>query len=152
MIGNLSHEAIEEVLSQNLVGRLGCCFNDEMYVVPINYVYDNGSIIAHATEGRKIQIMRKNPKVCLQVDEIINYTHWRSVIAWGEYEELTEEAERYAAMNLFVEKTLHLKVSETAVLPEIHEKRIHPRSPGVIKPVIYRIRLTKKTGRYETTT
>jgi hypothetical protein len=52
-------------------------------------------------------------------------------------------------MKLFVDRTMRLKISETAVLPELTENRVHPRSPGIIKPVIYRIVLSEKTGRYE---
>jgi len=52
-------------------------------------------------------------------------------------------------MKLFVERTLKLKISETAIAPELSDHRVHPRSPGNIKPVIYRIVLNRKTGRYE---
>jgi nitroimidazol reductase NimA-like FMN-containing flavoprotein (pyridoxamine 5'-phosphate oxidase superfamily) len=149
MIGRLSEEMIEQVLTGNLLGRIGCCTGDQMYVVPVSYVYDGKYIFAHSLEGMKIDIMRKNPNVCFQVDEIKDYMNWKSVIAWGKYEELTEGEARYAAMNYFVERTLRMKVSETAALPEVNATRIHPRSPGNIRPVIYRIAVTKKTGRYE---
>lgn len=149
MIGSLTTEQIEKVLTSNALGRIGCREDDHIYIVPINYVYDRENIIAHSVPGMKIDMMRKNPNVCFQVDEIKNYTEWKSVIAQGVYEELTDEGERYDAMKLFVEKTLRLKVSETAIPPEVSEKRIHPRSPGNIKMIIYRIVLTEKTGRFE---
>lgn len=149
MIGRLCTEQIEEILSTHSMGRIGCRDVDQVYIVPINYVYDGTSIIAHSVPGMKIEMMRKNPNVCFQVDEIRDFTHWKSVIAWGEYKELTDEHERYNAMKLFIERTLHLKISETAIPPELSEYRVHPRSPGNIKPVIYRIILTEKTGRYE---
>jgi hypothetical protein len=52
-------------------------------------------------------------------------------------------------MKLFVDRMMHMKISETAIPPEISEKRVHPRSPGNIKPVIYRVVITEKTGRFE---
>ena len=149
MIGRLSPEQIEEILISNHLGRIGCKDSNQVYIVPINYVYDGNSIIAHSVYGMKIEMMRKNPNVCFQVDEIKDFMNWKSVVAWGEYKELTDERERYKAMDLFVEKTLRLKISETAIPPELFEARVHPRSPGNIKPVIYRIILTEKTGRYE---
>ena len=151
MIGNLSEEMIEQVLYQNIIGRIGCGAGSRIYVVPINYIYDGTSIIGHSVEGMKIDLMRKNPHVCFQVDEIISQTNWKSVIAWGEYRELSDSRERYTAMDLFVKRTLRMKISETALPPENQESRVHPRSPGNIKPVIYRIFLTEKTGRYEKT-
>lgn len=149
MIGRLCSEQIEEILRSNHLGRIGCKDSEQVYIVPINYVYDGNSIIAHSVYGMKIEMMRKNPNVCFQVDEIKDFMNWKSVIAWGAYKELTDERERYKAMDLFVEKTLRLKISETAIPPELFEARVHPRSAGNIKPVIYRIFLTEKTGRYE---
>jgi nitroimidazol reductase NimA-like FMN-containing flavoprotein (pyridoxamine 5'-phosphate oxidase superfamily) len=140
---------IEEVLKKNELGRIGCSDGKKTYVVPINYVYDGKSIIGHSLVGLKIRMMRKNPDVCFEVDEMKNFTNWKSVIAWGRYQELTDERERYLAMKMFVDRMMRLKISETAIPPEISEKRVHPRSPGNIKPVIYRILLTEKTGRFE---
>lgn len=149
MIGKLNMVQIEEVLKKNVLGRIGCSDGKKTYVVPINYVYDGKSIIGHSQMGLKIGMMRKNPDVCFEVDEMKNFTNWKSVIAWGQYQELTDERERYLAMKMFVDRMMRLKISETAVPPEISEKRVHPRSPGIIKPVIYRIVLTEKTGRFE---
>lgn len=149
MIGRLSTEQIDELLESNMLGRIGCYADNKVYVVPINYIYHKGDIIGHSVVGQKIVMMRKNPAVCFQVDELKGYNNWKSVIAWGEYQELTDSRERYEAMKLFVDRTLHMKISETAIPPELSAERLHPRSPGNIKPVIFRIRLSEKTGRYE---
>jgi len=149
MIGKLNKEQIEEVLKQNILGRIGCSDGRKTYVVPVNYVYDGKYIIGHSLAGMKIRMMRKNPDVCFEVDEMKSFTNWKSVVIWGSYQELTDERERYLAMKLFVDRMLRLKISETAVPPEITEQRVHPRSPGNIKPIIYRIVITEKTGRFE---
>ena len=149
MIGRLRDDEIKELLLSSVMGRLGCNDGEKMYVVPINYVYDGKYIIAHSLVGMKIEMMRKNPNVCFEVDEVKDFTNWKSVIAWGEYQELVAERERYAAMKLFVDRMLRMKISETAAPPELSEQRVHPRSPGNIRPVIYRILLSEKTGRFE---
>ena len=149
MIGNLTNEQIEEVLKENVLGGIGCNDGKKIYVVPINYIYDGKFIIAHSVAGMKIQMMRKNPDVCFEVDEMKSFTNWKSVIAWGEYLELTDERDRYYAMKLFVDRMMHMKISETAIPPEIAEKRVHLHSPGNIRPIVYRIVITEKTGRFE---
>ena len=149
MIGRLRDDEIEELLLSSVMGRLGCNDGEKMYVVPINYVYDGKYMIAHSQIGMKLEMMRKNPNVCFEVDEVKDFTNWKSVIAWGEYQELVAERERYAAMKLFVDRMLRMKISETAAPPELSEQRVHPRSPGNIRPVIYRILLSEKTGRFE---
>jgi nitroimidazol reductase NimA-like FMN-containing flavoprotein (pyridoxamine 5'-phosphate oxidase superfamily) len=149
MIGKLTDAQIEEVLQQNVLGRIGCNDGNKNYIVPINYVYDGKNIIAHSVMGMKIEMMRKNPSVCFEVDEMQNFTKWKSVIAWGVYQEITDESARYYAMKMFVDKMMHIKISSTATLPEITEQRVHPIKPNSIKPIIYRIIITEKTGRFE---
>jgi len=117
MVGKLSNEQIEEVLKENALGRIGCNDGERNYVVPVNYVYDGKFIIAHSVMGMKIKIMRKNPQVCFEVDEMKSFTKWKSVIVWGEYQELVDERERYYAMRLFVDRMMHIKISKTAIDP-----------------------------------
>ena len=55
MFGNLTEDAIEDILRQQFIGRVGCSFNDVTYVVPISYVYDGVCVYAHAEEGMKLK-------------------------------------------------------------------------------------------------
>jgi nitroimidazol reductase NimA-like FMN-containing flavoprotein (pyridoxamine 5'-phosphate oxidase superfamily) len=149
MIGKLNEEQARRILENNVIGHLACCENNKPYVVPLSYIYDNGFIIAHSEAGKKIRMMRNNSSVCFQVNEVDNYTSWRSVIVFGEFEEITDEDEQYRTLKLFVERTMHLKISETAIPPEITPHRVHPRSPGYIKPVVYRIAVKEISGKFE---
>ena len=149
MFGKLNSNEIEELIHRQFIGRLGCHAEDVTYIVPISYAYDGEYIYGHTYEGMKVSMMRKNPKICFEVDEMKTLRNWKSVIVWGEYQELTDERDRYAALKLFVDRTMHMKISETAVPPESTEQRVHPRSPGNIKPVVYRIVIEEITGRYE---
>jgi nitroimidazol reductase NimA-like FMN-containing flavoprotein (pyridoxamine 5'-phosphate oxidase superfamily) len=88
MLGELTKEQSLQVLQSEVVGRVGCYANGKVYIVPVTYVFDGKFIYAHSKEGLKIELMRKNPSVCFQVDCIENMAHWRSVIVWGEYKEL----------------------------------------------------------------
>ena len=85
---------IEEVLTQQIIGRIACHANDMSYIVPISYVYDGECVYARTFEGLKINLMRKNPNVCFQTDVMENMANWKSVIAWGEFKEHTEDTER----------------------------------------------------------
>lgn len=150
MIEKLSDEQIDDVLKQNIVGRIGCCDGKKVYVVPVNYVYDGHDIIAHSPEGMKILIMRKNPDVCFEVDEMKDITHWQSVIVWGKFQELLSERERYHAMQLFVAKMMHMKAKDDRHLVSKTAAEQHKQmAAGKAKPVIYRIIPVEKTGRFE---
>jgi len=148
MIGNLSTQETEEVLKDSILGRIGCNDDRKNYVVPISYVYDGEYVMAHSAEGMKIEMMRRDPNICFQVDAIDDYNNWKCVIAWGKFEEVKDELERNKIMKVFVDRMLHLKISETAIPPEMQENRMHQFHKN-IKPVIYRIKLLEKTGRFE---
>lgn len=90
----LSDAEARALIAGGKMGRLGCIANGEPYVVPINYVFEDGSIYSHSLPGRKIEALRAHPRACLQVDEIGNDFHWRSAIAFGNFEEIDRPRER----------------------------------------------------------
>ena len=60
---------IEKVMEKATVCRLGLADNNEPYVVPVNFGYEKNSIYFHsALEGRKVEIIRKNNRVCFEID------------------------------------------------------------------------------------
>lgn len=146
MIGQLTNEQIDTLLISSVVGHLGCCTDNTPYVIPITYAYDGINIYSHAREGTKVDIMRKNPQVCLEVDQIDNLSNWRSVMVWGTFEELkAQEAE--SAMLLLKNRLSPLKISVySKPLWEITPKDARIKDN---KEVLYRIRITRKTGRFE---
>src|SRR5476651_2664138 len=94
MFGKLNANEIGEVLKHQILGRIGCHSGDITYIVPISYAYDGEYVYAHTQEGLKMEIMRQNPQVCFEVELLENMANWKTVIAWGEFEEIKEEAER----------------------------------------------------------
>jgi nitroimidazol reductase NimA-like FMN-containing flavoprotein (pyridoxamine 5'-phosphate oxidase superfamily) len=147
MLGELTQSEIQSLLSTEVVARIGCHANGRTYVVPITYVYDGGALLGHSGDGMKVEMMRKNPFVCVEVDHMDNLANWRSVIAWGHYEELTGQAAVDAVEKLAV-GLAHLSVSETSVPAPRRAAGGHEAPAHGI--VVYRIRLTETTGRYET--
>ena len=65
----LSRGEMEEFLRAQRIARLGCHAGGETYVVPLIYAYDDGALVAVTTEGRKVAMLRENPRVCVEVDE-----------------------------------------------------------------------------------
>ena len=91
MFGTLNDKEIETLLSNRVVGHLACHVDKRIYVVPISYAYDGNYVYAHTREGMKIDMMRKNPQVCFEVDDLKDMANWKTVIAWGEFEDLKEK-------------------------------------------------------------
>lgn len=93
-VGKLPLSDATSILQKANLGRLGCIANGEPYVIPVNYYFDGTHIFVHSMPGKKINALRANPRACLQVDDIVDSYNWRSVIAYGNYEEVAEESDR----------------------------------------------------------
>lgn len=148
MLGELNEKQIESVLRHQIIGRLGCHYDDETYLVPLNYVYKDGYVYAHSGPGKKIDMMRKNPKVCFEVEELDSIFQWKCVIAWGTFEEITDEAEKQITRQLLTHR----------LMPFVSQPNDHPWHgitsaesdiDTAIEPIAYRIKLSKITGRFE---
>ena len=147
MFGKLTAEEIESVLHQQVVGRLGCHANGMTYVVPISYGYDGEYIYVHTVEGMKINMLRKNSRVCFEVDTMVNMANWKSVIVWGEFEELTKEPGRQNAIQKLHERVLPIISSATTKLSS--DWPFTPKNTQTITGIVFRIKITEKTGRFE---
>ena len=147
MIGSMTKDQIEHVFRRGLIGRIGCSAENKTYIIPVTYVFDGNYIYTHSQEGMKIDIMRKNPNVCFEVDSIETMTNWRCVIAWGKFEELVKEGERANALKILNDRLMPYLLSET-MRPQGLAHSPH-RVEKDRKPVVYRINITEMTGRYE---
>jgi uncharacterized protein len=148
MVGKLTDKQIELVLHTQLIGRIGCYVSEKIYITPVTYVYHDGYIYAHSKDGQKVQTMRSNPRVCFQVDSVENMRNWRSVLLWGEYEELTSTANHQAGLKIMADRLTPFSLSETVSLANNFSQAPLIVEKGA-RPVVYRIRVTEKTGRYE---
>jgi nitroimidazol reductase NimA-like FMN-containing flavoprotein (pyridoxamine 5'-phosphate oxidase superfamily) len=148
MLGELTPEQINSVLFSEVVGRIGCYSEGRTYVVPITYVFDGEAVYAHSAEGLKLQMMRTNPHVCFQIDQRENLANWRSVIAWGIYEELHGK-DALDALQILVARLRPFVTSETLGLPDTLSLATARPVADAPKTIIYRIRLTERTGRFE---
>ncbi len=148
MLGKLSEQQIEDLLKKQVTGRIACCVRGVSYIVPVNYVYDGTYIYGHSSAGKKIKMMRKNPNVCFEVDEIQNIFRWKSVISWGKFEEITDADERERIMQRLIHRIMPLSNN-----PSNHPWHGITKNAGdigsKIELIIYKILLTKKTGRFE---
>jgi len=148
MLGELNEEQIEDLLMRLPTGRLGCHADGITYIVPINYVYDGTSLYAHSAKGMKIDMMRKSPDVCFQADDIENLLNWQSVICWGKFNEITDMQEKQDTMQNIINRVMPLMKGETA--QPSHGFTASDSDIGdVVELILYKIILTKKTGRFE---
>jgi nitroimidazol reductase NimA-like FMN-containing flavoprotein (pyridoxamine 5'-phosphate oxidase superfamily) len=135
MILEMSPSEIEEFVLSQKVGRVGCHRDGETYVVPVIYGWDADCIYVYTTEGKKVDMMRENQRVCFEIDEYLTSGGWRSVIAQGVFEELEGDDAAWA-----------LQVITERVSSNRDTSSSRTRGDGRT-PVAFRIRTTDVTGR-----
>ena len=129
----LPDDRIETLLREAVIARLACCAHEagaRPYLVPLPCFYDGESLVALSGPGTKIRMMRANPLVTIEVDTGEASDRWSSVIAEGVYEEIEAPEERVRAL-----ATIQAATGEEPVLEA--------------QTMLFRIRLTARSGRYE---
>ena len=141
-LSEMSGTECRELLAKQAMGRLGCALDNQPYIVPIYFILEGDSLYCFSTLGQKIEWMRRNPLVCVQADEIRSGVEWKSVLVYGRYEELVEDAgheqSRRHAITLFSRRD-----SWWAGAYAADEVRKHAGDPT---PVIFCVRVTQLTG------
>ncbi len=107
--------ALEQLLLQSTICRLGLYDGDWPYVVPVNMGYDHGRVYFHSSlKGKKMDILRTNPRVCFEVDcdvEVVTgerpcdyTTRYKSVIGFGTAVFVEDEAEKLEALRIIMRR------------------------------------------------
>lgn len=112
-------DEILAILEKCRVLRLGLCDGDKPYVVPLNFGYrtEGGKLFLcfhSAKEGRKIELIRKNPTVCFEADASFQLVTGKRACEWSaEYESvigegravlLDDPTEKAAALDCIMER------------------------------------------------
>lgn len=116
MIRELSEKEALELLSEQKNGHLGCVLSGgQPYVVPVNYLFHDDKIYIHSLPGDKIDALRANGKICLQVEKIEDSYQWKSAIAFGDFREVKKTNEIIRIMQAFSEKFPRLTPVEAMI-------------------------------------
>ena len=144
---------LDHIIERCTVCRLGMSFDGQPYIVPLSFGYDGKALYFHgATEGRKIDMIKKNDKVCFEFDipgKIITGTQackcgmlYESVIGFGTAMILEKEKQKREGLNHIMrqytrktwtfpddmlEKTIVVRV-------EISEISGKARATGIVPP------------------
>lgn len=136
MIKTLSESESFDILLRGRLARLGCIVEGEPYVVPVNYYLDGDNAYLHSLPGRKIEALRRHPRACLQVDEIRDEANWRSVLAYGHYEEIGSHDERAHILNDFYKRFALLTPVESVI---VHDG-------ASLDVIVFRLRIDTVSG------
>jgi nitroimidazol reductase NimA-like FMN-containing flavoprotein (pyridoxamine 5'-phosphate oxidase superfamily) len=142
LIHELNRAECFALLQRNNVGRLGYARFEQPQIVPIHFSFDadRNYVYGFSTVGEKVESMRRNPRVCLEVDEIVDKNHWSTVLVVGRYREIHRDPREAEALRraeqLFRDRAEWWLPGAAKLASKEHEHA-----------VIYRISIDRVTGR-----
>lgn len=100
----VDREELNRILDEATVMRLGMLDGGRPYVVPLNFAREGDDLWFHAARaGRKLECLRADPAVCVEVDRVLGLrtgpracadwtTEYESVIGFGTAEVVEDPA------------------------------------------------------------
>jgi len=106
---------IQDILNTSHICRIGFSDTDYPYILPLNYGHEDNVLYFHcAPEGRKIDLIKKNNKVCFEIeskyrlvtDEVsCKWTsEFRSLIGIGAIEILYRAEEKVKGLDIIMKQ------------------------------------------------
>jgi len=142
LIHELTAAQCRDVLARTSLAHLGCARGEQPYVVPVSFTYDVDSdcLFCFSAVGKKVNWMRDNPKVCLEIEDLDDRFHWTTVVLFGRFDEIGDSPEhkdiRHRALHLFQQRSEWWLPGGATIAH---------RQPHAI--VMYRIQIESVTGR-----
>ena len=110
-----SKAAIEGIISRSLVCRLALADENQPYIVPLCFGYKDNSLYFHsAVQGKKIDIIKKNNRVCFEFDidsEVIKADkacewsmQYKSVVGFGQASFLEDSESKRRALDIIMKQ------------------------------------------------
>ena len=84
---------IEKILKKSQICHIAMVDKEKPYIVPMNFGYENKTLFFHsALEGRKINLIKKNPNLCFEVDQVVQFKKAKIACDWSiEYKSVIGE-------------------------------------------------------------
>lgn len=137
----------EQLLADNYVGHLAYIADNQPYVIPSTYYFlkNEKSILCFASNGHRINALRKCNKVSFQVDRIKSFRDWESVQVHGCFHELTGNRAKQYLKHFAegVQETIDLKNAQRPHFLSHFSGRLQEEE----MPVVYFIVINQMTGK-----
>lgn len=75
---------IENILKEEPICRIAMCDWETPYVIPMVFGYQDGYMYLHSSrEGKKIDLLRKNNRICFEVESKVQVVPGEQPCHWG---------------------------------------------------------------------
>ncbi|MQA92462.1 MAG: hypothetical protein GEU90_19915 [Gemmatimonas sp.] len=135
-IRTLDEHDIHSILARNSVGRLAFVRDKQIDVLPIQYVYCDGSIYGRTSAGGKLLALQSyGSEVAFEVDEIQSTMNWRSVLTHGTFQVIAREDGEEAWLQAL------------GLVRRLHRRALRQDDPRPERNELFRVLIRDVTGR-----
>jgi len=134
---------IEEIIKQSRVCRLAMVDGDKPYVIPMSFGYDGSLYFHSALEGRKIEVLKKNPQVCFEFDEVTKLVKNKDACEWGmAFKSVIGEGEA-----VFVEDITQKAHGLGVIMAQYSNRSFEFPKESMEKTAVIKVVITRITGK-----
>ena len=144
----VDEKVMRSIIEKAIICRVAMCWQDEPYMIPMNFGYQDNYIYLHsAKEGRKLDILRNNNKVCIEFDADVELVQsqkacntemkYKSVLAFGKAVILKDIVEKKKALDII----MHHYYNHGSL------SAFHYPEDALEKVIIIKVRVKEMTGK-----
>ena len=136
--------AIEDILSKASVCRLGLSEENQPYVVPLYFGYKGNALYFHcASQGKKLDILKKNNNVCFEVDIDCEVVKANKACDWGmKYKSVIGFGKA-----MFIEDIESKRKALDVIMRQYCEKSFEYPEDAVKNTVVIKVEIESMTGK-----
>ena len=137
-------ESIASIIRRSTVCRLAMSDNNQPYVIPMSFGYKDGAVYFHcAPEGRKVEILRKNPRVCIEFDVDCRLKTGDGACNWGFY----YQSAIAFGVAAFIEDPTEKQAALDIIMRQYSDEAFTYPESALAKIVVIRVGVTELTGK-----
>ena len=137
--------AMEAIINASLVCRLALSDENQPYIVPLSFGYQEKTLYFHsAREGKKIDIIKRNNRVCFEFDLNTQIIEAEKACKWGmKYQSVIGFGKA-----VFVENIEEKKKALTIIMNHYSAQKFQFPDKATEKIAVIKIEIDKMTGKH----
>ena len=135
---------INEIIKNARVCRLGLSDGKRPYVVPLCFGYKDNCLYFHsAGQGRKINMIKKNPLVCFEFDNLVKINKAKDACEWGmTYQSIIGEGSASMVLD-----PAEKKMALDTIMRQYSGREFEYTRESIEKTAVIRVDIDRMTGK-----
>ena len=138
------NKVLHNIIRSSQVCRLGLSDGNNPYIVPLCFGYKEKTLYFHsAQEGKKIEILKKNPNVCFEFDQNSEVVQAEKPCSWGvKYQSIIGYGKA-----IFLENLEEKREALNIIMSQYSNENYEFQVPAIRKTSVFIVVINQMTGK-----